>query len=171
MREVSDMQALFRDGVATDFREIAAINRMALPHVAELDGAEFALLMRCCDWFRVAEIDGQLAGYLFAMGSGADYHGDEFIRFRETLKGAFYYIDQVAVAPEHRGKGLARHFYAEIETHAQGKSVGMLACEVNKVPANVPSLAFHEGLGFQEAGEMETRGVVVSLLKRNLMSQ
>lgn len=165
------MQAMFRDGVAADFREIAAINRAALPHVAALDDMEFALLTRCCDWFRIAQIDGQVAGYLFAMGSGADYNGEEFIRFREILNGAFYYIDQVAVAPEHRGKGLARRFYAELEAHARAKSVGMLVCEVNKVPANAPSLAFHEKLGFREAGEMETRGVVVSLLKRNLMSQ
>ncbi|MEQ9143583.1 MAG: GNAT family N-acetyltransferase [Parvibaculaceae bacterium] len=165
------MQALFRDGVAADFREIAAINRMALPHVAALDGAEFALLMRCCDRFRVAVIDGQVAGYLFAMRSRADYKGEEFIRFRETLNEPFYYIDQVAVAPEHRGKGLARHFYSELERHAQAESVGLLACEVNKVPANVASLAFHERLGFSETGEMETRGVVVSLLNKNVISQ
>ena len=70
----------------------------------------------------------------------------------------FYYIDRVVVAGAARGRGLARAIYAELEDRARREGRERLVCEINSVPPNPQSDAFHEALGFQPVGSQELAG-------------
>jgi len=48
---------------------------------------------------------------------------------------------------------LARRLYAALEVKARAARIAALCCEVNLLPANLPSLAFHQRLGFATVGE------------------
>jgi predicted GNAT superfamily acetyltransferase len=54
------------------------------------------------------------------------------------------------MAPEARGLGHARRLYDDLAAVAAGRP---LCCEVNVVPPNPASLAFHDRLGFVTCGE------------------
>jgi predicted GNAT superfamily acetyltransferase len=62
----------------------------------------------------------------------------------------FLYIDRVVVAPEGQGRGLARRLYEHLVAHGNNRP---LCCEVNVVPPNARSMAFHQRLGFTACGE------------------
>ncbi|WP_373503267.1 GNAT family N-acetyltransferase [Aestuariivirga sp.] len=70
----------------------------------------------------------------------------------------FYYIDRVVVAGAARGRGLARAIYAELEDRARYEGRERLVCEINSVPPNPQSDAFHEALGFKSVGSQELAG-------------
>lgn len=82
----------------------------------------------------------------------------------------FSYIDRVVVSEEARGRGLARQLYAglERETLAQGRE--RLVCEINSVPPNRQSDAFHVTLGFAPVGEqhLADRGKTVRYWVKDL---
>lgn len=67
----------------------------------------------------------------------------------------FYYIDRVVVSEAARGRGLARRFYSELEERARAEGRERLVCEINSVPPNPQSDAFHKALGFAPVGERE----------------
>jgi predicted GNAT superfamily acetyltransferase len=65
----------------------------------------------------------------------------------------FYYIDRVVVGAAARGRGLARRFYADLAARAAAESRERLVCEINAVPPNPVSDAFHRAQGFAPVGE------------------
>ena len=64
---------------------------------------------------------------------------------------AFLYVDRIAIRDGHRRQGLGRMIYEETIEIANQLNV-MTCCEVNTVPRNDPSLAFHKSFEFKEVG-------------------
>lgn len=90
-------------------------------------------------------------GMLIALEQGADYPGESFAWFRARY-ARFVYVDRVVVEPAHRGKGIARALYEELFALAREAGHERVLCEVNLVPPNPISDAFHAALGFEEVG-------------------
>ena len=160
------MKILCRTGQDSDSNSVLRINRDALPGVSKFDDVYFHQLRTQCEHYRVIEVDGSVAGYLFAMTSNANYDGEEYRWFREHCREPFFYIDQVAVAPAYRGRGLGVKLYEDLEEAARHTGLHLLTCEVNYEPFNAASQAFHERLGFNEVGQLSVRELTVSLLQR-----
>jgi len=99
---------------------------------------------------------------LIAFDHDADYRGESFLWFRSRYP-RFVYVDRVVVDSRHRGKGIARALYEELFDVARARGHERVLCEVNLVPPNPISDAFHEALGFREIG----RGAL-SRLKREV---
>ena len=84
------------------------------------------------------------------------------------------YLDRIAIRPDHQGRGVGRRLYAEVErlTIARRPDAELFTLEVNIEPRNDSSLAFHDRLGFTEAGRQSTgRGddaKVVSMMSKVL---
>jgi len=72
--------------------------------------------------------------------------------FSETPDKNFAYVDRVVVSPGARGKGYARALYTELFARAKSAGHTRIVCEVNFVPPNPISDAFHAELGFHEIG-------------------
>jgi predicted GNAT superfamily acetyltransferase len=96
---------------------------------------------------RVGEVDG----LLIAFDQDADYNSPNFLWFQSRFS-RFVYVDRVAVAAEARGHGLARRLYRELFSQATQCGHDKIVCEINIVPPNPESDAFHAALGFVEIG-------------------
>jgi predicted GNAT superfamily acetyltransferase len=90
-------------------------------------------------------------GFLIAFDERAPYRNSNFEWFR-TRYAAFSYIDRVVVDPAHRGRGLARRLYEDLFTQSLASGRSLVVCEVNAVPPNPASDAFHARLGFAPVG-------------------
>ncbi len=112
----------------------------------------------------VGLVDGGQGGFLLAFDQDAAYDSPNFLWFRARHR-RFAYIDRVVVAPALQRRGHGKALYAGLIAAAAGP----VCCEVNRVPPNPASDAFHAALGFQEVGQAEhPDGKVVRYLRRPL---
>lgn len=150
-----------------DFEAILAINAEGQPGVSALTHSELvSALTSGSVW--VAEGTAGLAGYLIVYRSDAMYDGEEFAWFQSRY-GPFLYIDQVAVAQQHRRAAVGFQLYQIAERAAREQGVFSLVCEVNLDPPNPVSLAFHTRNNFREVGILDTQdGRKVTLLLKRL---
>ena len=155
-----------RPFAAADLAEMLAINADASPGVSRLDAAAAGALMSMASVAWIAVREGRVAGYLIGFLSSSDYDGEEFLWFRQRRK-SFVYVDQIAVAASSRGHGIGRRLYAELARWSHANSCRSIVCEVNLVPPNPASLAFHRGCGFSEIGRLLVAdGREVALMER-----
>lgn len=141
-----------------------ALNNANVPELNELDGPEVARLASLAEAALVAEVDGQFAGFCWAIGPGKPYGSLNYGWFSRTYE-QFAYLDRIAVLPEFRRLGIGRAFYDVLIDRLRG-SWPLLTCEVNVRPRNEASLQFHHAIGFREVGQQDTDGgkKTVSLL-------
>jgi uncharacterized protein len=94
---------------------------------------------------------GNLDAFLLAFDQDARYDSPNFIWFRAHYP-RFVYVDRIVVAPSARGRGCARRLYNDLFEHAVRAGHDRVVCEVNTIPPNAVSDAFHAALGFVEVG-------------------
>jgi predicted GNAT superfamily acetyltransferase len=157
-----------RDVRASDLAAVMGLNNTAGASILPMDGAQLDRLYRNADYFRVAEVDGHLAGFLVALRDSTLHVSSNFQWFRKHCE-EFVYIDRVVIGDLHRGHGLGRLFYSDVQSFAEVRSPH-LACEVFLEPRDDVSLLFHGVFGFSEAGQqvMPESGRRVSLLLKKL---
>lgn len=155
---------------AGDAPQTLAINAAATPAVAALDDVELARLMRLSDRHLAAATGTDLLGYALVFRESDAYDGEEFARLRSLLdETAFLYVDQIAVQDGRRGSGIGRRLYETIADRAAADGVGWICCEVNLVPPNPGSRAFHARMGFGSIGRLGTiDGREVDLLAKRI---
>jgi predicted GNAT superfamily acetyltransferase len=153
---------------AEDFRAIYGINSQSWPAVARLAPGDLDHVVTLATVAWVAVSDEAISGYLIGYAPHARYDGEEFAWFRSNGHG-FLYVDQVAVALPHRRRGIGAALYEALETQAQHERLASLACEVNVLPPNPGSMAFHLRRGFAEINRLQTRDArSVALLRKQL---
>jgi predicted GNAT superfamily acetyltransferase len=94
---------------------------------------------------------GNVDAFLLAFDQDARYDSPNFLWFRARYP-RFVYVDRIVVAPSARGRGCARRLYSDLFEHAVRAGQDRVVCEVNKIPPNAASDAFHAALGFVEVG-------------------
>jgi uncharacterized protein len=156
-----------RDG---DLPAVLGLNNTAGSSILPMDAAQLDWFYRHADYFRVGEVDGHLAGFLIAVSDHAACPSSNFRWFREHFP-EFVYIDRVVIGDLHRGHGLGRLFYSDVQSYAEVRSPN-LACEVFLEPRDDVAVLFHGTFGFHEAGQqvMPESGRRVSLLMKELCS-
>ena len=111
---------------------------------------------------------GDLDAFLLALDQGADYDSPNF-RWLRDRHPRFVYVDRVITAAAARGRGLARGLYEQLFRRAEAAGHDRVLCEVNLLPPNPGSDAFHHRLGFREIGRAAIgAGKVVRYLQRDL---
>lgn len=153
---------------AADYPDILALNESALPHVNRISADDLGGFAEQSCYFRIVRDGEMLAGFLLAFSQGALYYSPNFIWFRDRYP-RFVYIDRIVVASSHRRLGVGRLLYADLEDVASAQAPD-LTCEVNLVPPNPGSFAFHERSGFVEVGRQHTDGgqKLVCLMSKDL---
>ena len=157
-----------RDVRANDLAAVMGLNNTAGSSILPMDASQLNHLYRHADYFRVAEVDGHLAGFLIALRDSTPHASSNFRWFRGHCEH-FVYIDRVVIGDLHRGHGLGRTFYADVQSYAEVRSPN-LACEVFLEPRDDVAVLFHGIFGFHEAGQqvMPESGRRVSLLLKEL---
>ena len=144
-----------RLGTATEqvLTELLALNEAFEERTAPLDPARLGALLARASFAegRLAQ-DGALAGFLFGFDHDAEHDSPNFRWFKARVP-RFAYVDRVIVAPWAQGQGVARALYADYAAHARARGIDRLVCEVNRVPPNPESDAFHAALGFTELAQ------------------
>lgn len=164
------MAIAIRDVREHELDHVLALNNAAGPTILPLDTAKVGRFFDNAEYFRIAEVDGHIAGFLIALREGNDYESANFLWFRERYP-AFVYIDRIVVAKPYRGLGLGRVFYTDATSYAEVR-VPVLSCEVFLEPRDDVSVLFHGTYGFHEVGQQIMPGVGkrVSLLAKDLPS-
>jgi uncharacterized protein len=164
------MSIVVRDVREHELDSVLALNNAAGPAILPLDAARLRRFYTSAEYFRVAERDGTLAGFLVGFGSDTGHDSSNFAWFREHLP-RFFYIDRVVVASRRRGGGVGRAFYADVQSYAELR-YPVLACEVFIEHDSDPARVFHGSFGFHEVGQhvMPETGVRASMLTKELCS-
>ncbi|MFT3896606.1 MAG: GNAT family N-acetyltransferase [Thermomonas sp.] len=164
------MSIVVRDVREHELDSVLALNNAAGPAILPLDANRLRRFFRTAEYFRVAERDGGIAGFLVGFGPDTDHDSGNYAWFRERYP-RFLYIDRIVVASRRRGGGLGRAFYADVQSHAELR-YPQLACEVFLEQDNDPALLFHGSFGFREVGQrvMPETGVRAAMLMKELCS-
>jgi len=152
-----------RPGNFDDSAAILALNHTVVAVTSPMDDARFATLLALGMWCTVAERDGAVIGFILAMQQGAAYDNANFAWFAERLD-RFVYIDRIVIGEAARGLGLGRALYDDLACTANRAGQLLLAAEIDIVPANPGSIAFHRAYGFAEIGQRTlSSGKIVSM--------
>ncbi len=138
---------------AADIPAALALNNTAEPHVPTVGEARFRWLLELASLAVGAYRGGDLLGLLIALSPRAA-HDSPYYAWFDARYEAFLYIDRIVVGQAARGLGAGRALYAAAEGFQPRPP--RLTCEVNELPPNPVSLAFHTALGFRPVGTVET---------------
>ena len=145
------MSIVIRDVREHELDSVLALNNNAGLAILPLDAARVRRFHETAEYFRVAERDGNLAGFLVGFGSGAAHDSSNFAWFGERYP-QFFNIDRIVVASRRRGGGVGRAFYADVQSYAEQRYPQM-ACEVFLDHGADAALLFHGSFGFREVGQ------------------
>ena len=135
-------------------KALLALNNAHAQELSWLEAERFEYLIS--EAFLARRI-GHVDAFLLAFDQDARYDSPNFIWFRARYP-RFVYVDRIVVAPSARGRGCARRLYADLFEHAVRARHDRVVCEVNKIPPNPASDAFHAALGFVEIGTASVHG-------------
>jgi uncharacterized protein len=159
--DVPDLRPL-RD---TDVADVLMLNEANVVKLAAMDEARLHELRAIADRFDVLDVDGAFAGFVITFVSGTAYDSENYRWFSER-HDRFYYLDRIVLHEGFRRRGLGGFVYDEVERVAA--PYGRLVLEVNLVPRNDASLAFHALRGYVEVGRLGDDGHLVSLMEKTL---
>ncbi len=144
------MTTQIRNVAEDDLPVIFELNERAIPLVNSLSIETFRWFARSAAYFRVAEIDQKIAGFLIAITPDTDYDSQYFGWFCQRY-ASFLYIDRIIIAEWGRRRGVGSALYNDLEDYALGLSY-TLAADVYSDPPNEISLTFHAKYGFEQVG-------------------
>lgn len=147
-----------------DIPDVVALNQANLDAVSRMDEDRLGLLRGWADRFDVVEEDGELAGFVVTLAPGSPYDSPNYRWFAERHATDFYYLDRIVFADRFRRRGLGGFVYDEVERVAA--KYGRMTLEVNLVPRNDASLAFHARRGYDEVGRLGDQRYLVSMLEK-----
>lgn len=145
-----------------------AMNNAATPNVNALAPHEFDWIVERATYFKVAEDDEGLAGFVLCVPSGLDYWSNNYKWFTARFN-EFLYLDRVVVAARTRGKGVGTLLYDDLHATTKGRWP-RVTLEVNLQPPNPGSVRFHERLGYVPVGvrEYDEGRAVVQMYERQM---
>ena len=149
----------------TDVADVLTLNARNVVKLAPMDEARLHDLRETADRFDVVDVDGAFAGFVITFAPGTPYDSENY-RWFAARHQRFYYLDRIVLHEEFRRQGLGGFVYDEIEKVAAPYT--RLALEVNLVPRNDASLAFHAARGYQEVGRLGDDEHLVALLEKPL---
>jgi uncharacterized protein len=150
-----------------DLAAVCALNNLFAQQTSYLTEAETSQLLRIAFYARgFAEQGGQLGAFLIALDERAEYANANFAFFRARQK-RFVYIDRVITAEHVMRRGLARRLYEDLFLRATAAQHTAVGCEINLLPPNPASDAFHARMSFVEVGTAQlANGKTVRYLER-----
>jgi predicted GNAT superfamily acetyltransferase len=149
----------------TDVADVLGLNEANVSKLAAMDEAKLHELREIADRFDVLDLDGAFGGFVITFAAGAPYDSDNY-RYFSGRHRRFYYLDRIVLHEQFRRQGFGGYVYDEIERVAAPYS--RICLEVNLVPRNEPSLAFHARRGYVEVGRLGDQEHLVSMLEKSL---
>ncbi len=156
---------ILRPLTPADVDDVLTLNERNVVKLAPLDAERLAQIHEWADRVDVVDVDGAFAGFVVTFGPGTAYDSDKYAWFTQRLAD-FYYLDRIVLHEDFRRQGLGGFVYDSVEETARPH--GRLALEVNLVPRNDASLAFHQGRGYAEIGRLGDDEHLVTMMTKEL---
>lgn len=153
----------------SDVSTVLALNAADVAALSPLDHERLTLLRKRATHALIAEVAGEVAGFVLTFAAGSGYDSDNFDWFSQGYGSGFLYLDRIVIDSSHRRRGIAGRVYDALEDEA--RAYGRLVCEVYSQPPNAASLAFHSARGYAEVGHLSHGpGKVTVMLCKELPS-
>lgn len=145
------MSISIRDVQEHELDAILAMNNAAGSGILPMNRERVQYFWQHADYFRVADSDSGLVGFLIALKQDAHDDGSNFQWFKARYE-AFVYVDRIVIAKGQRSAGIGRLFYADVQSFAEMRAPALVA-EVFIEDSTHPALLFHGSFGFHEVGQ------------------
>jgi hypothetical protein len=152
---------------ATDIADVLALNEANVTELAPMDEARLHELQEVADRFDVLDLDGVFGGFVVTFTAQAAYDSENYLWFSARHR-RFYYLDRIVLHEDYRRRGLGGYVYDEVERVARPYS--RLCLEVNLIPRNDASLAFHAQRGYVQVGRLGDDDHLVAMMEKELPS-
>ena len=136
-----------------DVEAMWAINEDGLPGTGQVSPAELIALLDLASFAVGAFQDNSMLGFVICLPPRTTYGSLNYAWFNQRYD-AFLYVDRIAVATEHRNRGVGSALYSQVIAEANEQAVPV-AAEVNLVPPNPGSVRFHPRFNFVEVGTLD----------------
>lgn len=146
--------------VAADVPAMWRINEAGLPGTGRITEAALEDMLSYAE-LAVGAFEDELLGYVLCLPPRTRYGSLNYAWFNENFAD-FLYVDLIAVAPEHRDRGIGSELYRRVAAHGDSP----VAAEVSLDPPNPASMRFHQRHGFERIGELEHADYSVNLMLR-----
>tara|TARA_B100000927_G_scaffold76049_1_gene60563 strand:- start:1132 stop:1623 length:492 start_codon:yes stop_codon:yes gene_type:complete len=149
----------------SDLDQIWSINQENIPEVGNV--ANLERLNQLIDWSSHVLVvrEQEIAGFIILMRENQNYDSLNY-DFFNSQNYPFLYVDRIAIKEGHRRQGLGKMIYEKTIDIANDLNLPT-CCEVNTIPRNGPSLAFHDNFGFKEVGTKDYDDHSVVYLKKS----
>lgn len=165
------MPPTIRDYGPDDEAFILRLNAACTPEVGDMDAARFAQIRAAAHRILIAEAGGEPVGFLILLRAGAPYDSDNYAWFEDRFESHLY-VDRIAIDEMARGEGIGAALYQAALNLAHETGDPRITAEVNEMPPNPASLAFHDRMGFLRLGtRLSNAGKTVVLLERPVAPQ
>jgi uncharacterized protein len=155
-----------RELTPVDWPRMLALNLASVQELSELDEQRLRWILSLAHRSLAVESEGEMVAFALAIASGTDYDSENYRWFAARFE-CFLYLDRVVVAESLRRRGIGAQLYDAMEAAAVG--LQRMVCEVNVLPPNPASLAFHAARGYVEIGRLAHGSTkVVALLSKEL---
>jgi predicted GNAT superfamily acetyltransferase len=155
-----------REPTPADWPRLLELNLASVQELSDLDESRLQSILSLAHRSLVVENEGEVVAFAVAMPPGVRYDSDNYRWFSAHFEH-FLYLDRVVVAESLRRRGIGAQLYDAME--AAALPFGRMVCEVNVVPLNEISLAFHASRGYVEIGRLEhSAEKVVALMSKEL---
>ena len=145
------MSITIRDVQEHELDAILAMNNAAGSGILPVNKSQIQFFWKHADYFRVAESNDCLVGFLVALNRDLDYDSTNFQWFKQRYDD-FMYVDRIVIANSQRSAGIGRLFYADVMSFAEVRAPAIVA-EVFMEESTHPALLFHGSFGFHEVGQ------------------
>jgi uncharacterized protein len=130
-----------------DWAALLSLNNAHAEETGPLDAVTLSHMVAMAAY----SITNDAGGLLIAFDQDSEYDSANFHWFKARYP-RFIYVDRIIIGPSLRGKGMALAYYQRLFEHAKNVGHNQVTCEINIVPPNPASFAFHKSAGFQEVG-------------------
>ena len=144
---------VIRDIKDNELNDIYIINQANVPNLGTLTFEQLLLLKELSSYFKVAIVEGEIAGFVIALKENKAYNSENYKYFTQNYQ-EFIYIDRIAILKKFQKQSIGKLLYKDIEQKFKNNSKFMLA-EVNTNPKNEQSIKFHQKCGFKIIFEKE----------------
>ena len=140
------------------------INEQGLPGTGQVSHEEMADRLSLSELSIGAFEGNSLLGFVLCLIPRTRYASLNYAWFNQRYQ-EFLYVDRIAVAIEHRGRGIGTLLYERVIEHAESLQFPVTA-EVNLTPPNPGSIRFHERHSFTEVGVFSQGEKSVTMMLR-----
>ena len=148
-----------------EIKEMHTINQENIPEVGDLSELEdFRARVNWSENIFVYKYEDVIKAFVLCMREEQDYKSPNY-EYISNHFNKFLYVDRIAVQEHFRRKGIAEKIYSTVIDKGKENNLDIL-CEVNTIPSNEPSMAFHQKMGFEEIGTNDFEKNSVVYLRR-----